>query len=287
MLLPAAFLRSLTSAALTSAVLAVMSSQAADAGGSLYLLLPASVSESRLTRPGESHEHRFHGERTLPLSRGLQWQTSTDLRRTRYEQVFPAQSQTLNLSTGPRLKLGQVEIAVPFNTLREANALGITDAWRSAAPRMTLALGPNDHIRLEARVSRQDVSSMSRRWTAISWRHHINDHWILHTGLSHALSSAEDYTSSAAEAHAGLDWSKPRGLSWSLTSRLSGSASGTKGSREAPIRTHASSLSLLTRYPLQGGWWLGGELRTSQTYQGGGLQSVRSQSAGVRLFRNF
>ncbi len=271
-----------------AALAASPSARATEARSSLYLLLPTSVSETSLMRPGELREQRFLGERLLPLGRGLHWQTLTDLKRTRYEELYPVQAQAFNLSTGPRLKVGELEIAMPFNETREANGFGGTDAWRSTSPRVSLALGPRDNIRLEARVSRSDaaLTRTSRRWTSIVWRHKLSDQWTLNTGLSHALSIG-DTTSSVAEAHAGVDAAWPGRLSWSLTSRFSGATYGSSGNLDAVSRQQTASLSLATRYPLHGGWWLGGELRTAQTDRGDGMRPVSTQSGGVRLFRSF
>lgn len=262
--------------------------RATEQRNSLYMLLPTKVSETSLLRPGELREQRFLGERLLPLGRGLDWQTVTDLKRTRYEELYPAQAQSFNLSTGPRLRLGELEITMPFNETREANSFGTSDAWRSTSPRLSLTLGPRDSIRFETRVSRSDAAMAwtSRRSTSIAWRHKLSDQWTFNTGLSHSLSSGDTY-SIIAEAHAGLDAAWPGKLRWSLTSRYSGATYGAAGNLDSLSRQQTASLSLATRYPLHGGWWLGGELRAAQTYRGDGLQPVGTQSGGVRLFRNF
>lgn len=287
--------RSLTTLPLSVAALVALAMLAAawparaiDTRSSLYLLLPTSVSETSLTRPGELHEQRLRSERLLPLTRGLQWHTTTDLLRKRYDQFFPDQSQSLNLSTGPHVRLGQMEFAMPINTLREMNNVGAADSWRSASPRLSLALGPNDHIRLEARVSRSDaLTGRSKRSTTIAWRHRISDRWSLNTGLSQSVAAGDDYRDSTAEAFAGLDLTRADRWGWSLTSRISGSTNGIKGIGDGQARTQAASLALSTRYPLHGGWWLGGELKASQSRRNDGLQPVSSQSAGIRLYRNF
>lgn len=262
--------------------------QAAESWSLLSPLLPVHMSGTSLLRPGELRENRLTGERQLPLTPRLQWLTSTDLRGVRHEQAYPLHSQSLSLSTGPSLRLGQAEFALPLLSSHEANALGEGDAWRTAIPRLTVALGPNDRIRLEARISRNDTGiRRSRQSATISWKHHINERWALSTGMTHSRSVSEDELRATAEAYAGIDASRPGGLSWSLTSRISGSTSSQPYAIEPATRGQTTSLLLSARYPLQGGWWLGSELRRSQTIASDGLQPTSTQSAGLRLFRNF
>ena len=68
---------------------------------------------------------------------------------------------------------------------REALSLGSESTWTGGAPRMTVALGPNDKVRLEAKLSsRNDPQSYSRkRSTSVSWLHSINDRWSVSAGL--------------------------------------------------------------------------------------------------------
>lgn len=257
--------------------------------GLLDPLRPTSLSGTSLSRPGELRENRLTGERLLPLASGWQWVTSTDLRGIRHEQVYPLQSQSLSLSTGPRLKLGPSEFAIPVHGGREATATGEGDRWRTASPRLTVALGPNDRVRLEARVSRNDAAGVrhGKKSASVSWKHHINERWALSTGLTHSRSISDAESRATAEAYAGIDAIRPGGLSWSLTSRISGTTYGQLGASEPATRGQTTSLLLSTRYPLHGGWWLGSELRTAHTSYGDGLQPTNTQSAGLRLFRNF
>lgn len=257
--------------------------------GLLDPLRPTSLSGTSLSRPGELRENRVSGERLLPLASGLQWVTSTDLRGIRHEQVYPLQSQSLSLSTGPKLKLGQSEFAMPVHGSHEATAMGEGDRWRMASPRLTVALGPNDRVRFETRISRNDAAGVrhSRKSTSVSWKHRINERWALSSGLTHSRSISDAESRATAEAYAGIDAIRPGGLSWSLTSRISGTTYGHVRGSEPTTRGQTTSLLLSTRYPLHGGWWLGSELRAAQTSYGDGLQPTSTQSAGLRLFRNF
>lgn len=266
---------------------AVQAAPPAGAGSLLFPLLPTNLSGTSLQRPGELRENRLHGERLLPLTAGLQWQTSTDLRGVRHEEIYPWRSQSISLSTGPTIKLGQTEFAMPVLSSHEADGLG-GNHWRTASPQLSVTLGPNDRIRLEARISRNASGPRrSRQSASVSWKHKINERWALSTGLSHSRTASDAELRDTAEAYAGLDASRPGGLSWSLTSRISGSSYGMPQGTAMPTRGQTTSLLLSTRYPLHGGWWLGSELRTSQTLNGGGVQPASTQSAGLRLFRNF
>lgn len=270
--------------------LAAFAAKANDLPASTYSLLPTNFSGSSRTLPGESRENRLFGERSLALSPRLQWLTSTDLSRTRLEQPYPVRAQSLNLSTGPRIKLGDSELALPFNTGREASSLGPESTWTGGAPRMTVALGPNDRIRLEARLSsRYDpLSSSRRRSTSVSWRHKFNDRWALTTGLrqERASDALDTLSSSSAETFASVEALLQGGWRWSLASSVSDSSYGLSSGSESGRRDRSASLSLSTRYPLYGGWWISGELRAKQTWSETETP-LANQSGGLKLFRNF
>lgn len=254
----------------------------------LFPLLPVNLSGTSLQLPGELRENRLIGERLLPLTHDLQWETSTDLRGVRHEEIYPWQSQSISLSTGPTIKLGRTEFAMPLLTTHDADGVGTGNGWRTASPRLTVELGPNDRIRLEARISRSASGSRrSRQSTSVSWKHKINERWALTTGLSHSRIASAAELRETAEVRAGIDASRPGGLSWSLTSGISDSTYGLPQGTLMPTRGHTASLSLSARYPLHGGWWVGSDLRASQTITGGGMQPVSTQSAGLKLFRNF
>jgi hypothetical protein len=271
-------------------VLAIGIAHAEISSPTTYSLLPVNVSGISRTLPGESHENRLSSERSLMLSPRFQWLTSTDLSRTRLDQPFPVRAQSLTLSTGPRIKIGDTELALPFNTGREASSLGSESSWSGGAPRMTVVLGPYDRIRLEAKISsrNQPLSNSRRRSTAISWRHKFNDRWSLTTGLRQERSSdmLESSINSTAETFASVDALLQGGWRGSLASSLSDSSYGTGTVNDAGRRDRSASLSLSTRYPLYGGWWVSGELRARQTW-GEAETPLANQSGGLKLFRNF
>ena len=264
--------------------------RADDIQPSMYSLLPTNFSGSSRTLPGESRENRLSSERSLVLSQRLQWLTSTDLSRTRLEQPYPVRAQSLSVSTGPRIRLGNSELALPFNASREASSLGSESTWTGGAPRMTVALGPNDKVRLEAKLSsRNDPQSSSRRRsTSVSWLHSINDRWSVSAGLrqEREFDGTDATLSSTAETYANVEAKLGGGWRWSLASSLSGASYGASSSTDPVHRDRAASLSLSTRYPLYGGWWISGELKTKQTW-GDAETPLANQSGGLKLFRNF
>lgn len=257
---------------------------------SMYSLLPVNFSGSSRTLPGESRENRLSGERSLVVSQRLQWLTTTDLSRTRLEQPFPVRAQSLTLSTGPRIKLGNAEFALPFNTGRDASSVGTETTWSGGAPKMTVAIGPNDRIKLEARLtSRNGQASSSRnRTAALSWRHKFNERWALTTGVrqERETDALDMATSSTAETFASVEAALQGGWRWSLASSLSDSSYGSGPTNEAARRDRSASLSLSTRYPLYGGWWISGELKAKQTWSEAEAP-LANQSGGLKLFRNF
>lgn len=264
--------------------------QADEMSRSMYSLLPVNFSGSSRTLPGESREARLSSERSLDLGPRLQWLTSTDLYRTRLEQPFPVRGQSLTLSTGPRIKLGNTELALPFNTGRDASSLGAESIWSGGAPRMTVAIGPNDRIKLEARLTSRNGQASSRRnrTAALSWRHKFNDRWALTAGLrqERETDALEMATSSTAETFASVEAALQGGWRWSLASSLSDSRYGSGPTNEAAHRDRSASLSLSTRYPLYGGWWISGELKAKQTWSEAEAP-LANQSGGLKLYRNF
>lgn len=155
---------------------------------------------------------------------------------------------------------------------------------------MTVALGPNDRIKLEARIShRNDTQSTSRRQTtAVSWRHKFNDRWSLTTGMRQVQTSdaMDAITSSTAETFASVEASLRGDWRWSLGSSLSGNSYGAVSGTDGGRRDRSAAFTLSTRYPLYGGWWISGELRTKQTW-GDSEPPLANQSGGLRLFRNY
>lgn len=255
---------------------------------SVYDLLPSSFSVQSFALPGEKRENRLSGERALPLRPGLQWLTATSLSRARIDQPYPVRVQSLSLSTGPQIKLGDTEMSLRLNAGRDASSLGAESVWNGGTPRMTVALGPNDRVRLEAAVStRSEANTVSRKRTAsVSWRHRFNDRWSLTAGLKQARESGALEDNSIAETYASVDAWLRNGWRWSLASSLKDSVYGSAGAAELLRRDRSASLSLSTRYRLVDGWWISGELKSTQVWTEAD-PPARNQYGGVRLSKNF
>ncbi len=253
---------------------------------STYWLLPKQFEGSSLTLPGERRENRLSGARSLVLWPGIEWQTTTLLSRTRYEQMYPVRAQGIGLSTGPQVRVGTAELSLPVSAGRDSYSVGSSSIWAGGTPKMTVELGPNDRVRLEANFGRRKEAGTNRRRRSatLSWRHHLTDNWSLTTGLRQSHERGGDTPGLTAETYASLDASFRSGWRWSLVSSLSDfrypSGSGLQAA-------HSTSFSLSTRYRLPDGWWISGELKTIQTAYDEDQRSTRNNSAGLKLFRDF
>ena len=261
-----------------------------DVGSSpLGWLLPSQVVGSSQWLPGERWEGRLTGERSLLLKPGMEWQTSTDLSRTRFEQMFPVRAQGIRLSTGPTIRFGAAELSLPWITGRDVYSVGGNSIWSGGAPRMSVALGPDDHVRLEAKISRRKDSGATqrRRSTSLSWRHSFSSEWSLTAGLRQVYESGESDNSLTAETYASVDARMANGWRWSLASSLSDLRQTGATGLQATQRDRSASLSLSTRYRLTDGWWISGELKSTQTYHADEQRAMTSHSGGMKLYRNF
>lgn len=249
-------------------------------------LLPQQFQGSSLTLPGDRRENRLTGERSLALWPGVEWQTSTLLSRTHYEQIYPVRAQGIGLSTGPQLRFGSSELALPLSAGRDSSSIGNPSIWASGTPKMTVELGPDDRVRLEANFGRRREAGSNRRKRSatLSWRHRLTDNWSLTTGLRQSHESGGDTPGLTAETYASLDARFRSGWRWSLASSLSDfrypGGSGLQAAR-------STSFSLSTRYKLPDGWWISGELKSIQTDYDSDQRSIANRSVGLKLYRDF
>ncbi len=280
--------RLLARAAIATLSVAAMAAQADVNAPVAGWLLPQRIYGSTQQLPGERWDGQLTGERSLALQPGMEWQTSTDLRRTRFEQMFPARAQGFSLSTGPLIRLGAAEFSLPWSTGRDTYGASAASSWNSGAPRMTVMLGPNDRVRLEAKVSRRrdGSSTQRRRSTSLSWRHRFSNDWSLTTGLREVRESSAAATSVTAETFASLDASISDSWRWSLGSRLSDLLYSDTSALQAMQRDRSASVSLSTRYQLPDGWWISGELTSTQTYRRD-MQLPVTHAGGLKLYRDF
>ena len=232
-------------------------------------------------------------ESSLRIQPGLIWQTSTGLTGSRYEQATPLRPQSARLTTGPQLKWGALELAMPLQAGQETAATSESQ-WASGAPRMTLALTPNDSIRLEARASNRTETSATRtskskKTVAVSWRHAFNERFALRTGLERSREIVEQSleTSESAQAFAQLSASLPN--QWRLV--LGGALyevvnhSGEQGDDNHKDRSQ--SLSLSANRSLVNGWRLSGSLSVNQTLPGDASNPYTSRAGNLKLSRDF
>lgn len=254
---------------------------------SMNWLLPQRFYGSSQSLPGERWEGHLTAERSLALNSALEWQTSTDLSRIRYEQMAPVRAQGISLSTGPQLRLGAAELALPWNAGHDTNSISGGSTWSGGSPRMTVALGPHDRIRLEAKISRRkDAGATQRkRTTSLSWRHSFGGAWSMSAGMREVREGGETDASVTGETWASLDARLLSGWRWSLASSLSEARS--YGATGLQPGQRIASLSLSTRYRLSDGWWISGELKSTHTNYSDEQRPLLSHSGGMKLYRDF
>lgn len=240
--------------------------------------------------PGEYRESRMNSRSTLTLQPGLSWSTTTGLTGTRYGTGVPMRSEAFDLSTGPRVKLGRAELELPLSVGRELNNLYGHTSWSGGGSNLSVALGPNDRIRLEAKLSsRSDAASTrTRRSTNLSWRHAFTERWAVRAGLRQLRESdgASDEDLLQTESYASLNASLPGGWGWSLQGTL-GASSNWSGASAAPRNERSAAVSITGKRQLADHWWLSGTLSSSQVLRPGIGLPVSSQSGGVKLQRDF
>lgn len=253
---------------------------------STYWLLPLQFEGSSLLLPGERRVNRLTGERSLRLWPGVEWQTSTVLSRSRYEQLYPVRAQGVGLSTGPQIRLGESELSLPLSAGRDTYSVGSTSIWSGGAPKMTVELGPSDRVRLEANFGRRQEAGTSRRKRSatLSWRHRFTSIWSMTAGLRQSHQSGGDEAGLTSETFASIDARFGNHWRWSLASSLSDFRyPGTGGLQP----TRSMSLSLSTRYKLSDGWWISGELKSIQTDYEDEQRPTMNHSAGLKLYHDF
>ncbi len=253
-------------------------------------LLPQRVYGSSLLMPGDRSEEHVTGERSFALGQRLEWQTSTALSRTRFEQMYPVGADGISLSTGPQIRLGATELSLPLSAGRDSRSVGGGSAWSGGAPRMTVALGPNDRIRLEARLSHRNAAGhLQRRQTAVvSWRHSFSDDWSLTAGLRQIRDTGGTTDARVTdETFASIDIRLSNGWRWSLASSLSDARYADATGLQPVPRDRLASFALTTRYRLADGWWISGDLKSTQSYHSDEQRSRTSHSGGLKLQRNF
>ena len=297
---PAAVVRTLVCALLCSLLCALFAPRPAHAQLVVFPspfstpAQPITTTASTLTMPGEFREMRVASESSLRIRPGLIWQTTTGLTGSRYDQAMPLRAQSARLTTGPQLKWGVLELAMPLQAGHEAAVASGDSQWASGAPHMTLALTPYDSIKLEARAStRTDTAaartSKSKKSVTVSWRHAFNERFALRTGLERSREIVEHSleTSESAQAFAQLSASLPD--QWRLV--LGGSLyevvsrSGEPGDDRHKDRSQ--SLSLSANRPLVNGWRLSGSLSVNQTLPGDAGSAYTSRTGNLRLTRDF
>lgn len=244
--------------------------------------------------PGQFRERQLASESRLQIRPGLSWQISTGFYGTRYDQVSLFRTQTARLTTGPQLKWGAIELAVPLQAGQEVQAASGDAQWASGMPRMTVQLGADDSIKLEANASTRQENTLTRtskskRSVALSWRHAFNERFAVRTGLErssetidHSLESSE-----SAQAFAQLSASLPSHWRLVFGGSLYQGVNHSGLSTDDASKDRSQSLSLSANRPLLNGWTLSGTLSLRHTLHSDLSAAFNSGTGNLRLSRDF
>lgn len=257
-------------------------------------LLNLAVSSTTVIVPGEYRETRMTTERSLRLSPGFAWETSTGFTGTRYSSLLPASDQSVRVTTGPQLRLGNAQLSAPLQAGYEV-AGGSSADWITSTPRLTLALGPSDVVRLEARVHRRAPAQSagarkSKKSVGMNWRHQFDERYALLTGLERRRSIDEFgvIDSDGAEVYAQISAQLPDRWRLQLNGSVYGGGIPTgTGETMALARDRATSIGLTATRELGSGWRLSGAFSLDQRQSSPSAAPVVIQSGRLRLMREF
>ncbi len=266
------------------------SAHAADLANSPYSLMFGSFSGSSLFIPGEIRESRLYSERKIQLQPGLSWLTSTDLSGARHGQLIPLRSQQFEWSTGPQIKLGKAEMALPLISGRESNDLNMLSTWNGSSPSLLYQFSATDRIRVTGsyKVLNNLSSSSTKKTASISWRHALTDSWAIKTGMTQSWESgSNNYLGSSVETYASVQASLPHGWRWNIRGSWSESKNSLSNLLNTPQQNHVAELSLSTRYKLYDGWRISGTLSASQTSRSDAEGTMMEQSSKIKLYKEF
>ncbi len=255
--------------------------------------VPVTSTVSTRYLPGEFRERQLASESNLQLRPGLNWQTTTGLSGARYEQAMLFRNQSARLTTGPQLRWGLLELALPVQAGHEAFSSSGETQWATGMPRMTVQLGPNDSIRLEARAGTRSEhastrSSRSRKSVELSWRHTFNDKFSLRTGLERSRETIDHSleVSEGAQAFAQFSASLPNHWRLVFGGNLHQVVSRSASLDDA-VLNRTQALSLSANRALLNGWKLSGSLSVSQKQFGDGSAPTTARTGNLRLTRDF
>ena len=259
--------------------------------GEALLTLPAVNS---VIEPGQFRQTRVSKEQSLSLASGIVWETSTGLTATQYTQALPVRTQSARFTTGPNLQLGRFEFALPVQSGYELGTGQGEAMWMSNAPRISFNLGPNDRVRLEARVQnrteqRQTFSRKSKKSVGVNWRHAFNDRYSLRAGMGQNQEVIDDglQRNHGAEVYAQMRARLPSNWQVSLLGSVQAAHYTADGVGSKATRDQSSSLVLSANKGLGGRWLLSGSFSIDQIGASGLTMPTYTQSGQVRLTRDF
>ena len=259
--------------------------------GEALLTLPAVTSAME---PGQFRQTRVSKEQSLSLASGIVWETSTGLTTTQYTQALPVRTQSARFTTGPNLQLGRFEFALPVQSGYELGTGQGETLWTSNAPRITFTLGPNDRVRLEARVQnrteqRQTFTRKSKKSVGVSWLHAFSDRYSLKAGMGQNQEIIDDglQRNHGAEVYAQVRARLPDNWQLSLLGSVQAVHYTADGLGSKATRDQSSSLVISANKGLGSRWLLSGSFLIDQIGASGLTVPTYTQSGQIRLTRDF
>ncbi len=127
-----------------------------------------------------------------------------------------------------------------------------------------------------------------RHTTTLSWRHSFGDAWSLTAGLRQVRESGSaDDTLVSTETYTRIEARFDSGWRWSLASSLSNARHSGSTGMQPSARDRSLAVAVSTRYRLSDGWWISGELASSQTRHSDEQRVLTNHSGGLKLYRDF
>jgi hypothetical protein len=256
------------------------------------LLTPPTVTLA--TEPGQFKQTKASKEQSFALSSGLVWETSTGLTATQYVQNLPIRTQSARLTTGPNLQAGRLEFAFPMQSGYEVGIGQGETMWTSNAPHVTWALGPNDKVRLEARVQnrteqRQVFSRKSKKSIGVSWLHAFSDRYSLRAGVGQNQEVINDglRRNHGAEVYAQMRAQLADNWQLSLLGSLQAVHYAPEGYVGKAMHDQSSSLVLSVNKGLGERWLLTGFFSIDQSGSSGLTVPNYTKSGQLRLTHDF
>ena len=255
--------------------------------------LPLPVNGSTVVLPGQGKETRLSTDGTVDFNQVLGWQTSAAVRGTRYSQPTPLRSESVVFDSGPRVRLGNGELVLPFHAGSESLNGSQQSSFAGGAPRLTVKINKRNSVKVEARAlvkndAHNPQSSTVQKGAKLSWKHALGEHWSVRAGIERSSDQPADAPAiDRSAAFANLNAELPQEWRLSFGGSAATSAYRSGDALEEVRRDRLRSFSMSAQRKLPGGWAVSGALSVSQTEVSGNNPSAFSQGGMLKLTRDF